>query len=275
MSLLCIGNENKILEQFWLIYDRYPDIMNYPATDEAFNLPIQTLLKLKPARDLAYLKRSIPDMAKYRLAHLLVKAWAKSRGLYSAKFGLLGGINISTMLVPVCKDLAHHGATVTTADILATFYHHYANFEWTRDIVVDHLFHGSVKYHRTQRESMCLLGWHAPSLNTALNASVSTVNTISIELARASDLLSQDGVNWDVFLRRAEPLSLLELTACTSADFLLSCKSYVKIDARYWGSSPSNGRRFVGWLESRCVMILVGEFCCFCEYLWLQFASSH
>lgn len=241
--------------------------MNYPATDQAFNLPAQTLLKLKPARDLAYLKRSIPDMAKYRLAHLLIKAWAKSRGLYSAKFGLLGGINISTMLVPICKHLAHHWANVTTADILTTFYHHYANFEWKKDIVVDHLFHGSIKYHRTQRESMCLLGWHAPSLNTALNASVSTVDSISKELARARDLLLQDGVSWDVFLRRTEPLSLLELTACTAAHFLQSYKTYVKIDARYWGSSPSNGRRFVGWLESRCVMILVGEFCCSYECL--------
>ncbi|KID61949.1 DUF455 domain protein, partial [Metarhizium hybridum] len=241
-----------------LVAEKYPDIMNHPATDPAFNLPAQTLSKLKPARDLAYLKRSIPDMAKYRIAHLLLKAWAKSRGLYSSKFGLLGGINISVMLVPICKLLAYNGANVGTIDILTTFFHHYRNFDWRRNMVFDPLFHGTIKYHRTQRESMCLLGWHTPSLNTALNASYSTIHTLSAELMRASDLLSQEGVNWDTFLRGTQPpLSFPELTACNAASFLDAYRSYVKIDARYWGSSPSKGRRFVGWLESRCVMVLV------------------
>jgi poly(A) polymerase Pap1 len=237
--------------------------MNHPATDPAFILPIQTLSKLKPARDLAYLRRSIPDMAKYRLAHLLLKAWAKSRGLYAAKFGLLGGINIATMLVPVCKLLAYNGTKATTTDILATFFHHYADFDWGESMVFDPLFHGNIKYHRTHRESMCLLGWHTPSLNTALNASVSTVQTLSVELKRARDLLMQESITWNTFLcGTKQSMPLPELTARNAAEFLTSYKSYIKIDARYWGSSVSKGRRFVGWLESRCVRVLVGELFC-------------
>jgi poly(A) polymerase Pap1 len=201
-------------------------------------------------------------MAKYRLAHLLLKAWAKSRGLYSARFGLLGGINISVMLVPICKVLAYHGMNATTTDIVSTFFHHYAEFDWKKNIVFDPLFHDDIKYHRTHRESMCLLGWHAPCLNTALNASASTVHMLSAELKRARNLLSREDVCWDMFLGRTEQsLSLLKLTARNAAGFLTSYRSYIKIDARYWGPSPAKCRRFIGWLESRCVMVLVGESC--------------
>ncbi|KAL3955233.1 hypothetical protein ACCO45_010796 [Purpureocillium lilacinum] len=100
----------------------YPDILKRPASDPAFVLPVQTLAKLKPARDLYYLRRSIPDMAQYRLAHLLVKEWAKSRGLYAAKLGLLGGIHITAMLVPICKLLTAAHNPLSTADILISFF---------------------------------------------------------------------------------------------------------------------------------------------------------
>lgn len=222
-----------------LVAERYPDILDHPATDAAFKLPIQLLSKLKPARDLVYLRRSIPDLAIYRLSHLLIKAWAKSRGIYSAKFGLLGGINISVMLVPICKLLALGGGNVSTADVVNTFFHYYADLDWKEHVAFDPFFHGDVKYYRTLHEPMCLLGWHTPALNTALNASVLTVHTISTELKRARDILLQGTVTWDGFLNRDASVSLN------------SYKSYVKIDARYWGSSSSLCRRFVGWLESR------------------------
>ncbi|EFY84832.1 Poly(A) polymerase type 3 [Metarhizium acridum CQMa 102] len=197
-------------------------------------------------------------MAKYGIAHLLLKAWAKSRGLYSSKLGLLGSLNISVMLVPICKLLAYDGPSAGTTDILTTFFHHYRNFDWKTNMVLDPLFHGTVKYHRTQRESMCLLGWHTPSRNTALNATASTIHILSAEIMRASDLLSQEGVNWDTFLRGTQSLlPFPELTACNAAGFLDSHKCYIKMNASYLGCSPRKGKRFVGWLESRCLMVLV------------------
>lgn len=231
-----------------------------PSTDSAFALPLQVLSKLKPVRDLYYLRRSIPDLAQYRLAHLLIKAWAKSRGLYASKFGLLGGIHISVMLVPVCKVLAHDGTMPSTADIVTTFFHHYAQFDWKQDMVFDPFFHKNVRYHRTFREALCLLGWHAPSLNTAVNASAPTVKTLVAEFDRASALLSQDGLSWGDFLDSRESSS--EPGAAghgADTEFLRAFTSYVKIDAHYWGSSPTKGHKFLGWLESRCVRVLVGK----------------
>lgn len=230
-----------------------------PSSDPAFALPVQALGKLKPARDLYYLRRSIPDMAQYRLAHIAIKAWAESRGLYAPKFGLLGGIHISVMLVPVCKMLAHEGVTPSTAEIVTSFFHHYARFDWKQDMVFDPFFHKSIKYHRTFREPLCLLGWHSPSLNTAMNASLPTVKTLMAEFARASAMLSVGGLKWDEFLDSRQSN---QSGATADAEFLQAFNSYVKIDAHYWGPSPSKGHRFLGWLESRCVRVLDGKIWC-------------
>lgn len=232
---------------------RFPAVMNLPAGHPEFSLPVQTLAKLKPARDMYYLLRSVPDLAQFRVAFLLIKAWANARGIYGARFGLLGGIHITVLLVPVCKQLAALPTAVSTTDILTTFFSHYAHMDWESQVVLDPFFHKELRYHRTLREPFCLLGWHAPSLNTAMTASVPTVKNIATEISKTNALLSQSGVTWDSILGSSS-------TSGTGVqDFLSGFKSYVKIDARFWGSSPSKGRKFMGWLESRCVAVLVGK----------------
>lgn len=227
--------------------------MNLPSGHREFALPVPTLAKLKPARDMYYLLRSIPDLAKFRVAFLLVKAWATSRGLYGARFGLLGGIHITVLLVPICKQLATLPRAVSTTNILTTFFAHYAAFDWDTQVVLDPFFHKELRYHRTSREPFCLLGWHAPALNTAMTASTPTVKSIAAEISKTNSLLSQPGATWDTILGSVG-------TASSGVyDFLQSFKSYVKIDARFWGSSPTRGRKFLGWLESRCVAVLVGK----------------
>lgn len=192
-------------------------------------------------------------MTQYRLAHLLIKAWAKSRGLYGPKFGLLGGIHIACLLVPVVKMLANDVGSVSVGDIIVTFFHHYANVDWKTQIVIDPFFHkGGISHRRLEREPLCLMGWHAPGVNTALNASAPTAHTISTELLRANVLLSQPDMTWDKFLGSQN----IDVGA---GDFLTAHKLYIRIDVNYWGSSSQKRNGLVGWLESRCVMLLVGK----------------
>ncbi|KAJ8116169.1 hypothetical protein ONZ43_g4502 [Nemania bipapillata] len=42
-----------------------------------------------------------------------------------------------------------------------------------------------------------------------------------------------------------------------STEFLDTFKTFIKIDAQFWGVSLAKGSGFVGWLESRCIMLLV------------------
>ncbi|KAI0428286.1 hypothetical protein F5Y09DRAFT_291584 [Xylaria sp. FL1042] len=230
-----------------IIAESWPHVMRLPASDPVFALSTQTLLKLKPARDMFYLRRTIPDYAAFRTAYHLIRYWAKQRGIYSAKFGLLSGIQISVLLSRVCKLLLHEGMPVPLPSILTTFFHHYANFDWRTQIAFDPFFHKQLRYVRTAREPMAVLGFYPPSLNTALNASLPSVWTISNEFKRASALLSHENMTWTTFLSGTQG----------SAEFLASFKTFIKIDAQFWGVSLAKGSSFVGWLESRCVMLLV------------------
>jgi poly(A) polymerase Pap1 len=233
--------------------------MKRGPSDPAFTLPTQTLLKLKPARDVFYMRRSIPDLAQFRTAFQLLKAWARDRGVYSAKFGYLGGIHISVLLVRVCKMLLHDGGVISVPDLIVTFFSHYSTFDWKEDMAFDPFFHKKLRYNRTFREPMCLLGWHTPSLNTAANASVPTVKTIAAELKRADNILSGEDCTWETFLGIGDEAGLPSTrTECGASEFLKSYKSYARLGVHYWGPSLEKGSQFVGWLESRCVALLVG-----------------
>ncbi|KAF9766501.1 hypothetical protein IL306_001125, partial [Fusarium sp. DS 682] len=235
----------------------WPEVMKRPASDPAFALSFQALAKLKPVRDLFYLRRSLPDMVQYRMAHLFIKSWAQARGIYSAKFGFLGGIHISVLLVPVCKALAYENETVSPADIVTTFFHHYSDFDWKNSMVFDPFFHKELRYNRTFREPLCLIGWHAPALNTAPIASIPTVATIASEFTRVKNLLSDDDCTWGKLLGIESGRSLDSMKFPGATEFLHAFKTYIKIDAHYWGPSQEKSGRFIGWLESRCVMLLV------------------
>ena len=234
------------------IAETWPYAMSLPPTDPAFTLSVQTLAKLKPVRDLYYLRRTVPDFVAFKLAHQAIKFWAKQRGIYAAKFGYLGGIHISILLSRVSKLISYDGKTVSVPTVLTTFFDHYANFDWKNHMAFDPFFHKRPRYVRTAREPMVILGYHAPALNTAIAASPPSVRTMSDEFKRANALLSRDGMTWADFLgdETSEP---------GATEFLRCYKTYIKIDAQFWGVSLAKGSSFVGWLESRCVMLLVGE----------------
>lgn len=244
------------------IAENWPHVLRAPPTDPVWTLPMQTLSKLKAIRDLDYLRRSIPDLAKFRVAYRFIKTWAKSRGIFSARFGYLGGIQISILLVRVHKLLARDNLSASVPEILFAFFRHYANFDWKTKLVFDPFFHKQrLNYTRTSREPLVILGYFPPALNTSQAASLPSVRTISQEFERAVRLLDAEGVNWTTFLCGAgdQPTSKAtdNLSAAGADDFLGMYKSYVKIDLQYWGLSLSKGAQFVGWVESRFANVLV------------------
>ncbi|KAL2159875.1 hypothetical protein VTH06DRAFT_2008 [Thermothelomyces fergusii] len=240
------------------VAERWPDVLRLPPSDPVWSLPAQTLAKLKAVRDADYLRRSVPDLATFRLAHRFVKTWAKARGIYAARFGFLGGIQISVLLARVHKLLARGAGTPpppppTPEALVATFFHHYAAFDWSARPAFDPLFHRRrLPYARTAREPLAILGYFPPALNTAGAASVPSVRTLAAEFRRASDALrssssSSSLSSWSAFLS----------ASAARDDFFAAHRSFVKLDVQYWGLSLARGVRFLGWLESRCVMLLV------------------
>ncbi|KAI0120386.1 hypothetical protein F4776DRAFT_252265 [Hypoxylon sp. NC0597] len=228
------------------IAETWPKALSLPSTDPIFNLSPNVLAQLKPMRDLYHLLRTIPDLAAFRLAYLLIKYWAKRRGIYAAKFGYLGGIQIVILLSRICKLLSQDGRPMHAPTILTTFYSHYAGFNWKGDMVFDPFFHKELRYFRTSQEPMVVLGFYGPRLNTAQTASIPTVHTISNEFKRAKALLSRREMTWPQFLGEGtDPVEFLE-----------AYQMYIKITAQFWGVSFAKGNAFVDWLESRCASLL-------------------
>ncbi|KAK3955438.1 2'-5' RNA ligase superfamily-domain-containing protein [Pseudoneurospora amorphoporcata] len=243
------------------IASHWPRILSTaPPGNAVWSLPALTLTKLKAARDLDYLRRTVPDLAVFRQAHRAVRTWAKGRGVYAQRFGYLGGIQISVMLARVYKALALRGGVsgIGAEELVVSFFEEYARIDWEKDMVYDEVCpwfrqkreKGGEKevYRRTSREAMVVLGWFGPGLNTSGQASVWSVKTLKEEFGRARDMLVKGEVkSWKEFLEGSGG----------AEEFLRGYKSYVKVDVQYWGLSPSKGAQFVGWLESRCVMLLV------------------
>lgn len=205
-----------------------------------------------------YLQRTIPDLSAFRLAYRFIKTWARQRGIYSSKLGYFGGIHITLLLSRICKlSFRGTGAAVTASDLICTFFSHYAHFDWRTQMVFDPFFYRQPpRYHRSAREPMVILGIHSPKVNVAHTASLPSVKTLEQELKRADHLLSKVDVTWAELVGTAAGVD----APSGATEFLESYSSYVKIDVQYWGMSSAKGKMLVGWLESRCVLLLVGMF---------------
>ena len=215
---------------------------------------MQSLLKLNPLRDMHYLQHTIPDMATFRLAYRFIKLWAQRRGIYSAKLGYLGGVHITLLLSRICKLSFHRAGPVSAADMICTFFRYYAQFQWDRDIIYDPGFYKKPpRYFRSSREPMVILTQNAPKVNVSRAASVPSASTLDQEFKRMDRQLTSPGITWTDLLGRVGSPSGVD-------DFLTSYPRYAKINVQYWGAGAATGRKLLGWLEWRCVSLLVGGF---------------
>ena len=124
------------------VAEQWPQVLRAPASHAVWSLSASSLNKLKAVRDMDYIRRSVPDLAIFRLAHRFIKMWAKASGVYSARFGYLGGIQISLLLARVYK-LMPNPSDVTLPDLLATFFTHYAAFPFEKSLVFGQYFPAS------------------------------------------------------------------------------------------------------------------------------------
>jgi poly(A) polymerase Pap1 len=238
---------------------RWSQFQDLAASDDVFNLSILSLRKLKPYRDLLYIQRTLPSQYTFRLAYRCIKLWAVQHGIYSSKFGYLGGVHITLMLSWVHKRIAHDSGTVSAGDLITSFFHHYAEFDWANKLVYDAFFHKKKpRYYRSAREPMAILGFHAPNSNIAHTSTVPGVQTLVKEFKAAAMRLSDPSMTWAHF---AEPKNSVgaNMIHGGEAEFLGAHDSYFKIDIQFWGRTLAKGKGLIGWVESRALSLVIGK----------------
>lgn len=164
------------------------------------------------------------------------------------------------MLAWICKKLGQDSGSVTAADIVASFFHHYAHFDWTNDIVYDAIHHKKrPRYYRSAREPMVVLGYHAPNSNIAHTATVPGLQLLVKAFKTAEQQLYKPGMTWEAFFGAPSTSELASNLPHGVAEFLRAYNNFVKVDIQFWGRTLAKGKSLVGWVESRCISLVIGK----------------
>lgn len=203
------------------------------------------------------LKRVLPSLPTFRVAHRALKHLLTSRGFSGARFGFLGGFHLTLLLTRVAlvspsTAKAHH--------LVEAFLQIYSQWDWQRDIVYPIPTQNSetMPYKRVlQKEPMVILSIERPLANLGSHASRNSVEALSNGLKQAYDML-KEGKGWSELCG----FGGVESGAGTSPlnDFLSSHKAFVRLNVHLWGGNCMKGRATVGYLESRFVHVSI-QFC--------------
>lgn len=230
----------------YAISENWSHTSKLPASSQVQDLTNKHKLALKDYWTLDYVRRSIPDIAKFQVAYRFIKTWAERRGIYGDMY--LRGIHITVMLAAVYKTWACRTAILSVPDILATFFSHYARFDFGKDVVCDPFFHKSLQFTRPVGHPFVILEYFAPSaakLHANSGQYSQFLRFLTQEFTRADQMLSTSNMTW---------AGLLEDNG--AVDFLRSFSMYGKIDMQFWGGSLIKGRGSVLWVESRLPSLL-------------------
>lgn len=139
---------------------------------------------------------------------------------------------------------------LTAAEALQLFFDEYSGFKYEEEIVRDPEF-STTLYRRTiSREPLVICTIHSPIVNAAHTASRHTLRTFRGEALRASQTLKGD-CGWNKLAGGGGGEA--------EREFLDTFGHFIKIDIRYWGRDVAGATTLVGWIESRCVLLLVGK----------------
>ena len=221
--------------------------------DEAIlkHLSPHALRPLNTYRDTAHILRTIPCMSAFRLAHRYLSLYLRRRGLYSARFGYLGGVHLTLMMNHLIKRIEPQQAICLNAETLVrTFIRYYAQYAWATEIVCDPEFEHS-GYRRLSREPAVILAIHSPTARPNVASSCTRLSTATLmrEFTIANDRLADDDWQW-----------MLRDTGDTMRDFVEEFGAFIVLSIDMWNLerlAQTQQRAFIGHLESRVPALLV------------------
>lgn len=189
---------------------------------------------LNAYRDAVSMMHRLPSMVVFRLAYRVLKYYLLENGLFGARFGYIGGVQLQIMLTHVCM---RNLVTASAGEVVSAFFCTFASGRWDFARAMVAAYDDDPKYRRSSRECMVVLSIESPRVNTAAR-----IHPHAIQ--RTQDAFSVGARRWpqELLCYETEPPFLQFLTRHTH---------FIKIDIRFWGSNCMTGRAFVGWMESR------------------------
>jgi poly(A) polymerase len=143
-----------------------------------------------------------------------VRKWAKNRGLYGNKFGYLGGINCTCLVVLVCQLYPN----ATSSTLLVNFFKLYSTWEWPKPVQIAIQPNYSFEYGRQRdvwrpefnfHHVMPIITPAYPAVNSAANVSTHTLEIMRQEFIRANviieNIIADKGdIKWGSLFERSD-----------------------------------------------------------------------
>jgi 2'-5' RNA ligase/endonuclease/exonuclease/phosphatase family metal-dependent hydrolase/uncharacterized protein (UPF0248 family) len=205
-------------------------------------------MSINSYRDTALLKETYPSSNVHRFLALFLKR----RGLYSPRFGYLGGIHLALMINHLVKVLASQLGgdpkspltDISDATLIRIFFSYYANFDWSTQMVVDPTLFNSSKVDR-KRNPVYIRCINTPStrINVAESCNGFSAKIITGQFEAARDALTKGEWRWCL-----RPLSE------SVSDFLNQADVFAQFDLDIWNISktPASAiRNITGIIESK------------------------
>lgn len=246
--------------KFDVQYCQAPQIlMSNKRYAESLNLSDQMIAELPPSalrplntfRDTLYLIQTASCLDNFRAAHRFLSTFFRGRGLYSAKFGYLGGVHLSLMLNHVINMIQPTSVEkVNTATLIRTFVEYYSQIQWEVQTICDP-GHPHKDYRRTIQEPIVILAIHSPTArpNVASSCSKLSAQTISCEFQLAKSKLAEGNWAW-----------LLQPPGHGFQHFLQNFGAFIVTSIDMWDLpkiDEAAKRSIIGVLESRVPKMMV------------------
>lgn len=180
------------------------------------------------------LKKSLPSLERFRLAYRVLKYYLEANGLFGARFGYIGGIQLQIMLAHVCMNSS---PTASAETLVTSFFRTFALDQWNFATEIVMVHQSNANYRRSSRECMVVLSIERPRINTTASVHRHAIATLQNAFAQNHDL-------WTERIKSFESKPPFR-------QFTTSHTHFIKLDISFWGPNCMVGRAFVGWLESR------------------------
>lgn len=206
------------------------------------NADDQTVRSLNGCRVTDQILRLVPNIQNFRMTLRCMKFWAKRRGVYSNVAGFLGGVNWALLVARICQLYPNALPNM----LVSRFFRVYTQWRWPNPVMLCNIEEGSLglqiwdprRNPKDRFHLMPIITPAYPCMNSSYNVSASTLQIMSEEFQRGSDVceaMEAGKVEWDTLF---EPFGFFE-----------AYKNYLQIDIS--AENADDLRKWKGWVESR------------------------
>ncbi|KAJ9393937.1 hypothetical protein DTO282F9_9150 [Paecilomyces variotii] len=215
----------------------------YNTADEP-TLSSDTMRALNACKDIRYIHDSVPNLEKFKIVYHLLHLWARYRGIYSEQLGYLSREQTLLLLNHLWKT--RHCEEEPLSSILNTFFAHYTQLDWDKEIIVDPE-HGTkdINPHSRHRTPVFICNLFPPWRNAASLISKNSLELILREFTRAANLTGDSEVDWQGLLGLHGLPEEKDTFSFTGAQFVQQFSVFVRFEMRYWGSNVASRVHFL------------------------------